>query len=328
MNLFHIECEMRMVFKINTLIAAYQFAKELKETSCGKDVYEGFYRLKERLSDKAWSIYRDVIYTCKFDHYFCFGIAYKKIELSQSEKDNAYLRDVFVELRDCSELHSFIKLSDKLARDLEQSYIDLNKNLPIMGNEGARYSFELYRAWLDLFYNLHNTKIFYYLHTKIGNERLKDESIKNYLEQREVYPFSSRNRRLIRRLGGNEHDQRDMRFLEFFESTRRNVFQLIYEIHLDFHLEIDKEEVIQFREKEFDKIRAYKVKINGIRGFSRGDFLILYEDGKLQDIGIIQRKTVIDFEKGEKALSIITALLYPRTDQELFFYDLMKAVDN
>lgn len=316
-----------MVFRINTLIAAYQFAKELKETSYGKDLYEGFYRLKESLSDRAWSIYRDVIYTCKFDHYFSFGLAYNKIELSQSE-NNTYLRNVYVELRDCDELHSFIKLSDRVARDFEQSYIKLTQNLPIMGNDGVSYSFELYRAWLDLFYNLNNTKIFYYLHTKIGNERLKDESIKDYLEKREVYPFSSQNRRLIRRLGRSERDQRDMWFLEFFESTRKNVFQLIYETHLDFHIKIDKEEAIQFREKEFDKIRAYKVKIDGIRGFSRGDFLVLYEDGKPQDIGIIQRRTAIDFEKGEKALTIITALLYPRKDQEIFFYDLMRADNN
>lgn len=317
MNLFHIDYEMRMVFNINTLIAAYQFAKELKKTSCGKDVHKGFYGLKESLSERAWSIYRDVIYTCKFNHYFSFGIAYKKIKHSQSE-ENTYLRDVYIELRDCSELHSFINLSDKLARDLEQSYAELSRNLPIMENGGVPNSFQLYRAWLDLFYNLHSTKFFYYLHSKIGKERLRDKSIQEYLDQREVYPFSSRNRRLIRRLE-SERDQRDMWFLEFFEGTRRSVFQLIFETHFGFHLEINKEEAIQVRDNEYSKIRTFKIKINSLWGLSRGDFLILHKDGNFQDIGIVQRKIVANLEKGEKALSIITALLYPRTDRELFF---------
>lgn len=315
-----------MVFNINTLIAAYQFAKELKKTSCGKDVYNGFYGLKESLSERAWSIYRDVIYTCKFNHYFSFGIAYKKIKHSQS-KENTYLRDVFIELRDCSELHSFINQIDKFARDLEQSHAELSRNVPIMKNTRALNSFQLFRAWLDLFYNWHNTKVFYYLHSIIGKEGLNDKSIQEYLNQREVYPFSSRNRRLIRSLG-NERDQRNMWFLEFFEGTRRSVFQLIFETHFGFQLEINKKEAIQIRGNEFGKIRTFKIKINGLWGLSRGDFLILHEDGNLQDVGIVQRKIVANLEKGEKALSTITALLYPRADQELFFYDLMKTVDN
>ncbi|WP_349729917.1 hypothetical protein [Peribacillus frigoritolerans] len=101
------------------------------------------------------------------------------------------------------------------------------------------------------------------------------------------------------------------------------MFQLIFETHLGIQLEINKEGTIQFRKNKFDKIRAYKIKINGLWGLSKGDFLILYEGGKLQDIGIIQRKIIPNLEKGEKAVSIITALLYPRTDQELFFYDLI-----
>lgn len=328
MNLFHIDYETRMVFNINALIAAYEFAKELKKTSCGKDLYKGFYELKENLSERAWSFYRDVIYTCKFNHYFSFGIAYKKIEDSQTSNSSAYFKEVFVELRDCNELHSFIKLSDKLAEELEQSFIEMTKNLPIMGDKGIPRSFELFRSWLDLFYNLHNTKIFYYLHSKIGKGRLKDKLIQEYLEQREVYPFSSQNRRLIRRLGRSERDQRDMWFLEFFESTRRNMFQLIFETHFGFQLEINKEETFQFRVNELGKMRTYKIKINGLWGLSRGDFVILYEGSKLQDIGIVQRKNVTNLLDGEKAISIITGLLYPRIDQELFFYELMKEVDN
>jgi len=320
-NLFHTDYEVRMVLRINTLIATYQFAQEIHESPNGKDLYKRFYDLSETLSEKAWSIYRDVIQTCKFNHYYSFGMAYKKIEASQSGNSSAYFEDVFKELRNCINLHSFINDCDKVGQDLEESYIELNKNLPMLGNEGILNSFELYRTWLDLFYYLHNTKFFYYLHSKMGKERLKDKSIQKFLEQRKDRPFSSRNRRLIRRLGRSKHNRRDMWFLEFFESTRRNVSQLIFEIHFDLQLEIKKENTTQFRTNEIEKIRIYKIKINGLCGSSRGDFLILYEGGELQDIGVINRKSVINISESESASSIISGILYPRIDQELFFCD-------
>lgn len=316
-----------MVFNINTLTAAYQFAQELNKTSYGKGLYKEYCNLKEALSERAWSTYRDIIHTCKFSHYFSFGIAYKIIEDSQSESNSAFFNDVYIELKNCNDLHSFIESCDKLAQNLEWSYLELTKNLPKMSHECIPYSFALYRAWLDLFYNIHNTKIFYYLHSKIGKERLKDNSIQNYFEQREVYPFSSRNRRLIKRLGRSERDQHDMWFLEFFESTRRNVAQLIFETHFGLQLELNKEETLQFRENEIDKMRTYKIKINGVWGLSSGDFLILREGGELQDIGIVKHTNVINIFEGESTLSIITGLLYPRTDQELFFHDLIKEDD-
>lgn len=305
-----------MVFKVNTLIAAYQFGKEMKETSQGKDIYEGFYGLKDFLSKTAWSIYREVVYNCQFDHYFSFEIAYKKIELSQ-EENNASFKNTFIEMRDCSELHSFIKLSNDFARNLEDSYIELTKKLPMKSNGGIIDYFPLYRSWLDLFYNFHNTKFYYNLHSKIGSKRLKDKTIQEYFEQREMYPFSSINRRLIRSLAKSERDLQDLWTLEYFESIRKNVFQLIFETHLDIQLEINKVNEMHFRESEIGKIRACKIKIHGLSGLSRGNFMILYLDGKLEDIGLIQSKTVFNLEKGEEAISIITALLYPKIDKEL-----------
>ncbi|QHJ69213.1 hypothetical protein [Planococcus halotolerans] len=307
-----------MVFKINTLIAAYQFSKDLKATSQGKDIHEGFYKLKDFLSKTAWSIYREVVYSCQFDHYFSFEIAYKKIELSQAE-NNASFKNAFIELRDCSELHSFIKLSYKFARNLEDSYMEFTIKLPMKSNGGIIDYFPLYRSWLDLFYNFHNTKFYYYLHSKIGRERLKDKSFEEYFKERDHYPYSSLNRRLIRRLGKTERELQDLWFLEYFESIKKYVFQLIFETHMDIILEINKEDVIHFRENEAGKIRACKIKVNGLSGLSRGGFIILYIGGELQDIGLMQSKRVYNLSKGEEVISTINVLLYPRIDHELFF---------
>ncbi|MGP4073734.1 hypothetical protein ACTWQB_14410 [Piscibacillus sp. B03] len=312
------------MFKINTLIAAYQFARQMHKSPNGKDLYKRFYGLSESLSEKSWSFYKDVIQTCKFSHYYSFGIAYKKIEGYQSGNGSAYLKDVSKELRNNHNLHSFIDDCDKLAQNLEMSYLDLNGNLPMFDNVGILNSFELYRTWLDLFYYLHNTKIFYYLHSKIGKEKLKEKSIQKFLEQREVYPFSSRNRRLLRRLGRSKHNQHDMCFLEFFESTRKNVPQLIFETHFGFQLEIKKEETTTYRENEIDKIRAYKIQKSGLCGLTKGNFLILYEGDEVQDIGIVKRKTVINILENENALSTLSGILYPKTDQELFFCDVLQ----
>jgi len=308
------------VFNINTLIATFQFAKELKRTSYGEDLYNKFYLLKETLSIKTWSIYRDVIKTCKFDHYFSFDIAYKKIEQSQLD-ESTHSNNVIIELNASKELHSLIKLSNKYGEKLEQSYFELLSNLPIKDNNNFFHSFKLYRRWLDVFYSLHSTKLFYYLHSKIGKENFENKLIQQYLDQREIYPFSSQNRKLVRELR-SELNERDLWFLEFFESTRRSILQLIFETHFDFSLEIRKEEIIQIQTKTSEDIRLCKIKIKGLYGLSQGDFLILYEDDEVQDIGIIQRKTVYGFEKREETLSTIIVLLYPKDDKEMFFFDL------
>lgn len=315
---------MKKVFNINTLIATYQFAKELKRTSYGKDLYNKFYLLKDNLSIRTWSIYRDVIKTCKFDHYFSFGIAYKKIEHSQLG-GNTHLKNIFIELSDSEELHYLINSSDKFGEKLEQSYLELLKKSPIRENNDFLNSFQLYRRWLDLFYNLHNTKIFYYLYSKIGKEGIENKSIQEYLDERENYPFSSRNRRLIRGLG-NEINERDIWSIEFLEIIRESVSQLIFETHFDFQLEINREETTQIQTKKVEDIRLCKVKIKGLYGLSQGSFLILCENDEVQDIGFIQRKSVDGIEKEESALSTIIVLLYPMDDEELFFFDLMKTV--
>lgn len=294
------------------MIAAYQFAREVYESPLGKDLYKRFYDLSDILSKKTLSTYKSVIETCGFNHYYSFGIAYKKIEVSLSSNHNSSFKDIFEELKNCTHLHSLITDCDKVGQDLEDSYIELSKNLPILGNKNILNSFRLYRTWLDLFYYLHNTKFFYYLHNKIGQEKLKNESIQNFIAQRSDNPFSSRNRRLIRRLGENQHNQYDLWFLEFFESTRRNIPQLIFEVHFQLQLDIKKENTIQFRENEIDKLRAYKLKTNDLCGLTRGNFLMLYKGDELQDIG------VINFTKSEDASSIISGVLYPRIDQELF----------
>lgn len=205
--------------------------------------------------------------------------------------------------------------------------MELSSDLPRKDDNDFLNSFQLYRRWLDVFYNLHSTKFLYYLHLKIGKESFKNKLIQQYLGQREVYPFSSQNRKLVRELR-SELNERDLWFLEFFESTRKSVFQLVFETHFDFSLEISKEEAIQIQTKKLENIRLCKIKIKGLYGLSQGSFLILYENDEVRDVGIMQRKIVNGIEEGESALSKITVLLYPMKDEELFLSHLMKTVDN
>jgi|SRR5690625_18775 len=313
---------MKRVFNINTLSATLQFAKELKSTLYGNDLYNKFYLLKETLSIRTWSTYIDIVKSCNFDHYFSFDIAYKKLEHSLLG-ENTHLNNVIIELNASKELHSLINLSNKYGEKLEKSYVELSSNLPIKDDNNFFYSFQLYRSWLDMFYSLHSTKFFYYLQSKIGKENFKNKLIQQYLNQREDYPFSSQNRKLVRELS-SELNEHDLWFLEFIESTRRSIFQLIFETHFDFSLEIRKEEAVQIQTKKSKNIRLCKIKIKGLYGLSQAKFIILYKDDEIQDIGIIQRRTVNSIERGEDALSIINVLLYPKDDQELFSFDLMK----
>lgn len=103
---------------INTLLAAYHFGNKISKSPFGRTLFLRFNDIKIKLSPEAWSLYHDAIKTCLFQHYYSFGLAYKKIEAICSKKRIS--SKSFTELQDCSEVHLLIEEGDQLGRDLEK----------------------------------------------------------------------------------------------------------------------------------------------------------------------------------------------------------------
>ncbi|MCB6219951.1 hypothetical protein [Bacillus paralicheniformis] len=307
-----------MVIDINTLLAAYHFGNKISKSSFGRTLLLRYNDIKSELSPEAWSLYQDAIKTCSFQHYYSFGIAYKKIEAACSKKEG-YFQKSFTELQDCSEVHLLIEEGDQLGRELENSLLQMFARLPSKNISGTFNSFDLYRAWMNVFYQLQSTKLISYLHQHKANIENKQGNVQEFMQSKEVYPFSKNNRILIRKLAVKGTDKDIMYSLEFFDGLRNSVLQVIFETHFNRLIKLNKNEIVDYREKERNKVRAFSTKVFGTEVFRyQGIFILLFENNTLQEIGLIKRRVGRNLEMGDKSILTIEGLLYPKTDYNLF----------
>ncbi|WP_203289539.1 hypothetical protein [Metabacillus sp. cB07] len=307
------------MIKINTLLAAYNFGKKFSKTSFGRTFFLRYKDIKSELSPETWSLYQNAMRTCSFQHYFCFGLAYKKIEAACSED----YKESFAELENCSEVHSLIEEGDKIGRDLENYLIQMFAKLPLRDASVPYHSLDLYRDWMKIFYQLHSTKLFSYLHQHKANIENKQENVQKFIETKEITPFSKHNREIIRKLAINETDKDSMYSFEFFESIRNLVLQVIFETHFNLNFHLNRNEIVHYREKVRNKFRVFSTKVFGTGVFRyQGNFILLLENNELQDIGLIKRKVGRNMDLGKKSVLTIEGLLYPKNDYNLFVPDL------
>jgi len=310
------------VININTLISAYHFGKKIADTYIGSTLYQKFNDIKNRISPKTWLIFNESINTCFFSHYYSFGYAYKKIKDVSLEKEGFY-KKCFIELQDCSEVQSLIEEGNQLAKEMENSLFQMLANLPSREPTGIFNSLELYRAWMNVFYQLHSTKLFAYLHHHKDIIKNKQENIHQFLASKKVFPFSKHNRLLIRKLAKKETDYDTMYFYEFFDSLRNSILQVTFETHFKRSLILNKNEMVEYKEKKINKIRVFSTKVYGSDIFRyNGSFILLAENNKLKDIGLIKRRVGRNIELGDESLSTIEGLLYPKKDYKLFVPDV------
>ncbi|MEC1719044.1 hypothetical protein [Schinkia azotoformans] len=307
---------------INTLVAAYHFGNKISNTSFGRTLHLRYNGIKSNLSPETWSLYQDAIKTCSFQHYYSFGLAYKKVEAVCAEKEGNFQKSI-IELQGCYELHSLIEEAEQLGRDLENSLLQMFVRLPSKNISGTFDSLDLYRAWMNVFYQLQSTKLLSYLHQHKLNIVNKQGNIQKFMESKEVYPFSRHNRILIRKLAIMVTDKDIMYSLELFDGLRNSILQVIFETHFNFLFRLNKNEIVDYREKERNKVRVFTTKVFGTEVFRyQGCFILLFENNTLQDIGLIKRRVGRNLEMGDKSFSTIEGLLYPKTDYNLFVPDL------
>ncbi|PAY14888.1 hypothetical protein [Bacillus sp. 7705b] len=302
---------------INTLVASYHLGNEIAKTSFGRTLHQRYNHLKSKLSPETYSLYQDVIKTCPFQHYYSFELAYKKIQAVYSEKEGSYQKSFF-ELQDCSEVHSLIDEGNQLGRDIENSLLQMFVGLPLKNNSGTFKSLNLYRAWINLFYQLHSTKIFSYLHQYKAIIENKQGNTQQLIKLKNFYPFSKHNRVLISKLAKNKTDKNIMYSLELFDVLKNSVFQIIFETHFNRLPRLDKNEIVDYREKARNKVRVFSTKVFDIEVFEyQGNFTLLFENNTIKDIGWIKRRLARDL-MDDKSYLTIEGLLYPKIDYNLF----------
>lgn len=303
---------------INTLLDSYHFGNKLSKSVFGQTLLLRYNDIKSKLSPEAWSLYQDAIKTCSFQHYYSFGLAYKKIE-SLCSTQESYFQESFTELHDCKEVFLLIEESTQLGRDLENSFLQMFSRLPSKSISGNFNSFDLYRAWMNVFYRLHSTKMIPYLHQHKAIIENQQRNVQEFMQSKENYPFSKNNRALIQKLAMKGKDKDIMYSVEFFDGLRNSVLQVIFETHFNRLFKLCKKEIVSYREKQQNKIRVFSTKAFGTEFFKlQGIFILILENNTPQEIGFIKRRVVKNFDMGKKTISKIEGLLYPKNDYNLF----------
>ncbi len=306
-----------MVFKINTLVAAHGLGLEIKQTSVGLQLYEKVKMLKKQLSEEAWSMYDSVLKSCGTVHYDSFKVALETISYMKSS-DNLGVSTICQELFNSSELHEIIHQSTQFARHMESFFLKILSGPVPDKISNELNTLKLHRAALNLFYNFHNTKFFSYLHEEIGQEKMKNPIVEEYILSKNPVALSKSNRRLIDKLVRDKNMKDLLYFIEIFDGIKSFVLQLIFETHFDLLLSIEKKDMFKYNEKECSNIRMFKAKTPNIDVFNRGNFLFFYDGETIEDIGLIYKKIVRNMEDEKIRTTIIEGIIYPTNDQYLF----------
>ena len=312
------------MININSLTATYNFGEELSKTSEGISLWEKYDILKAELSSKTWFFYQKAIDSCAFSHYFSFEHAYKKIEILYYEKNETY-QECYIELRDCKELKQIIKEASQIGAELDSLILHTLQRVPLKDNEGLLNSYKLYRSWMDLFYQLHSTKMLAFLQECKKLMVSSDNNYHIFSESKNKFPFSKFNRSIINNLAKNDLEKEMLMSFEFFDSIRNLIPQLIFDTHFRRLFKLEKNDVVYYKEKMKNNIRAYLIEISVDEFQShKGDFIFLFEGNKLKDIGVI-KKEKIEYNEIQSGYTLkISGILYPEKDFDLLIPTILR----
>lgn len=308
------------MIKINSLTSAYKIGEDFKSSYDGQKLQQIFFSLKEQLTNDTWVFYIGIVNKYDYKHYYSFGLAYEEIRMA-CEKHTNIITDFYIELKKCDEVHSLIQLGNKIGKNFDETFMKILGKLPVKDDNELFYSFSVFRSWLDLFYNLHKTKLFYFIKTRINDSKFKNDFIDNFLGNRTEKIYSVFNRQLIKQLAHNNEDRSDLWKIEFFCTLKTGILQMIFEMTFDFQLELQKNDIVYYKELKNNQMRLVKIKFSNPTNLFKGDSIFIYKDEKLVDIGIILKGITKYSSDTNETVNIIIALMYPKIDKNIFIIE-------
>lgn len=302
---------------INSMASALKIGENFKNSYDGQRLQQSLFDLKEKLADDTFTFYMKIVKNYAYNHFYSFEFAYEHIKIN-CEKCDDVINDFYIELKKCEEIHSIIRLGNEIGNDFNEAFLSILRDLPVKNSNKLFYTFSIFRSWLDLFYNLHRTKFLYFTKKKFGDDKSKDEFTTNFLKRRNEKIFSSHNRELINLLAHDDQSKSDLWKIEFFGALKTGILQLIFEVTLDFHLVLQKNNASYYKELEIGQLKIVKIKFNKPVNMFKGGSILIYNDDEIIDIGIILNGSIEYSENKARTLSVITALIYPEIDKNIF----------
>lgn len=300
---------------MNLAEAAVRLGNELKNIEDGKEILEVYRDLKENTSSGSWNMFSKSLLRAGLNNYLCFNFAY---DLIQDNKNNAQLPDYM--RRDIDSILSepnFNRLYD-LSKVMKKGLDTLVKeilmnNLPASFN-GVKIKPKTKRAIQDFSIMYQRTgiiKSFIKIASPLKStfKKVSEE----YEREKDAFPFSSTNLKLISELEKKGESKSLLYYLESFNSFNLFINQLIFEAHMEIITSIRNNEVKRFNIKPFNGMILFRL-ISTNFTLDREGCIIELNYGADVYYGIINKQlTYFDNEE-----QVLEGFLYPLVDKSIF----------
>ncbi|HHQ8912967.1 TPA: hypothetical protein ACSVZR_003221 [Bacillus cereus] len=307
---------------MNVSDAAYRTGIALKKSKDGRKHKELYDKLCSELSSEARKCILDILNNFKFvgfGHHFRSFLILN--DILEENKDNEFFKTHIEEIFSKGEYFELLKLSDKIAQELEETIQNLYKvNEPIKYfGTSQEVVPKLRRALQDMQIQISRSGFQEWLLLNNTNQNRVLSLTTDYEGERESLPFSKKNRLLRIRLATKDGDLEILNKIETITLMMGYVKQIIFNAHLDNIVELNVNQLLKYRLRNIDDIKIGVLKIND-EVFFNPSFLIKLHNGYKVNYGIAKSFNSQFQNRGEyfDVQTKISVYLFPENDTNFF----------
>ena len=243
---------------MSILDSAYQIGEQMKTISIGREWNELYSRLSESISQEAWDTYLKTS-SRGLMHYYSFPHAREVIEDNSKRNDlPKILQDQLQELIATEPLKRLCELSITLGNSLEKMIISCMAPRHIPKDFGQlRASAKLSRSIKDMHRAFQRSGILKsslrYMDPKTN--QFPDVVLAFNKEKNLVHPMDRRIRKIVRKLGSTEQQQKLLSVMYISDLVLEITRQMVFESHLKLVANISSESIVRSAVKNVKGIR-------------------------------------------------------------------------
>jgi len=243
---------------MSILDSAYQIGEQMKTISIGREWNALYSQLSESISQEAWDTYLKTS-SRGLMHYYSFPHARDVIEDNSKRHDlPKILQDQLQELIAAEPLKRLCELSITLGNNLEKMIISSMAPRPLPKDFGQlRASAKLSRSIKDMHRAFQRSGILKsslrYLDPK--TDEFPDIVLAFNKEKNLVHPMDRRIRKIVRRLGSTEQQQKLLSVMYILDLVLEITRQMVFESHLKRVANIPSESIVRSVVKNVKGIR-------------------------------------------------------------------------
>jgi hypothetical protein len=264
---------------MNIADASFRVGQIIKKIDEGKRLFELLDRAKEVTSEDAWSNFYKLLISGGMQgikHYYSFPNTYYLLEGNKdNEKLVGVLKNEITEILSINEYKSLCELGIFFGNAIEELIKDMLNPLTPQNFAGNKAKPKLKRSIQDLHVAVQRTEIAKSILQKYVKNQNFMELSSNYDSKRIDYPFSKKNRMLIKQITKDEEQRSLLLFNEALNSILYFMKQIIFETHLDLLTVLSHNDISLKKVKRLNKFKLFIINTTNPEVFNRGNILMI-----------------------------------------------------